>query len=69
VVPSEEFERFRSLVMAEPELQVELRSIPDWPAFVVAAREAAARHWIELSEESVARARKESMRSWRERWV
>ena len=68
-VASEAFERFRRLVLAEPELQAELRSIPDWPAFVNAAREAAARHGIELSDQAVTAARKESVRAWRERWV
>ncbi len=64
-----EFERFHRLVMDDSELQVELRSIPNWPAFVAAALEAAARHGIELTEEAVTAARKESLRTWRERWV
>ena len=55
--------------MADPQLQVELCSIPDWPAFTAAAVEAAARHGIELTEEAVTAARKESLRTWRERWV
>ncbi len=55
--------------MADPELQAELRSIPDWPGFVRAAVEAATRHGIEITEEAVMVARHESLRSWRERWV
>jgi hypothetical protein len=65
----EEFERFYHLVMADSQLQVELRSIPDWPAFVAAALVAAARHGLELTEEAVTAARKESLRTWRGRWV
>ena len=65
----EQFERFRRVVMADAELQEELRSIPDWPAFVRAAVEAAARRGIEVTEEDVLAARDESRRSWRERWV
>ena len=38
VEPNEKFERFRRLVMTDPELQLELRSIPDWPTFVDAVR-------------------------------
>jgi hypothetical protein len=69
VEPNEKFERFRRLVMTDPELQLELRSIPDWPTFVDAALEAAGRRGIELTEEAVTAARHESVRAWRERWV
>ena len=66
---TEEFERFRRVVWADPELQAQLRSIRDWPAFVVAAVDAAAGRGVSLTAEDVQSARKESTRSWRERWV
>ena len=64
-----QFERFRAVVFADPELQVRLRSIPEWPAFVAAAVDAAAELGVELTAADVVAARHESSRSWLERWV
>ncbi|MDX6410858.1 MAG: hypothetical protein QOE91_374 [Gaiellaceae bacterium] len=66
---SEEFERFRRVVLQEPELQARLRSLHDWPAFVDAAVGAAAERGIAITPETVLAARNESRRSWLERWV
>jgi hypothetical protein len=69
VGPSEPFERFRRIVFADPALQKRLRAIPDWPAFVDAAVEAAAQHGVAVTKEEVQAARRASRRSWLERWV
>ena len=65
----EQFERFRRVVLADPELQARLRSIEDWPAFVDATVAAAADHGVALTPEAVLAARDECRRSWLERWV
>lgn len=69
VDPTARFERFRAVVFADPELEVRLRSIPEWPAFVDAALDAAAERGVELTAADVVAARDESSRSWLERWV
>jgi glutaredoxin-related protein len=66
---TEGFERFRQLVLADPELQARLRAIREWPAFAAAAVEAAAEHGIDVTEEAVQAARVQARRSWLERWV
>jgi glutaredoxin-related protein len=65
----EEFERFRRVVLGDPELQARLRSFAEWPAFVDAAVAAAAEHGIAITLETVQEARNEARRSWLERWV
>jgi hypothetical protein len=63
------FESFRRVVLGDPELQARLRSIPDWPGFVLAAVEVAAERGIALTESDVLAARDESRRSWLEQWL
>jgi hypothetical protein len=63
------FERFRRAVFADREVQVRLRSVSEWPAFVDAALAAADECGVELTEGDLAAARDEARRSWRERWV
>jgi hypothetical protein len=67
--PVERFERFRSLVLADPALEARLRSLPDWPSFIQAAVEVAAEHEIPLVEDDLLAARQAARRTWRERWV
>jgi hypothetical protein len=66
---SEEFERFRRVVLDDPELQTRLRAFQEWPAFVDAAVAAAAEQGIAVTPEDVLAARNESRRSWLERWI
>jgi len=66
---SEEFDRFRRVVLDDPELQVRLRAITDWPAFVDAAVAAADERGIVITKDIVLAARSESRRAWLERWV
>ena len=65
----EQFERFRSLVLADPALEERLRSLPDWPSFIQAAVGAAAEREIPLVADDVLIARAAAIRAWRERWV
>jgi hypothetical protein len=65
----DEFERFRRVVLADPELSARLRSAPDWPAFLDATVSAAAEHGIALTDADVVAAREEARRSWIERWL
>jgi hypothetical protein len=69
VRPSTPFDSFRRLVLADRELEAHLRSIPEWPTFIAAALDAAARHGIVLSEADVLAARDAARRSWLERWI
>jgi len=69
VDPLERFSDFRRIVLGDPALQEQLRSIPDWPGFVEAAIGAASARGIALSEEDVLAARRDARRSWLERWV
>jgi hypothetical protein len=65
----ERFDCFRRIVLGDPDLQVRLRSIRDWQAFVQAALEAAAEAGVGLTTEDILAARTKARRSWLERWV
>jgi len=65
----DEFARFRRIVLTDPELELRLRAIPDWPSFIDESVAAAARHGLALGEADVLAARDEAKRSWLERWV
>ena len=67
--PMDRFERFRGVVFADREIQVRLRSVSEWPAFVDAALDVAAERGVELTAEDLFVARDEARRSWLERWV
>jgi hypothetical protein len=67
--PVERFERFRSLVLADPTLEARLRSLADWPSFIQAAVVVAAEHEIPLVAEDLLTARDAARRAWLERWI
>jgi hypothetical protein len=64
-----DFESFRRLVLADPELQARLRSFTEWPAFVGAVVDAAAEHGIALTAGDVLAARDVSRRARLSEWV
>jgi hypothetical protein len=65
----DQFERFRRVVLDDPELQAGLRSICEWPAFVSAALDSATRCGLSLTADDLDAARAASRQSWFERWL
>ena len=64
------FDEFRRRVLADAALQERLRSIPDWPAFVVAAVEMAGTLGLDADQSTTSARRRESAtRAWLARWV
>ena len=65
----DDFDVFRSAVLADPELQARLRPISEWPEFIAAAIAAASERGLVVTEESVLAARDDALRTWHEQWV
>jgi hypothetical protein len=63
------FDAFRRRVLADPALQEQLRSIPDWPSFTAAAVGAASALGLTLSVDDIRAAREAATRDWLARWV
>jgi hypothetical protein len=66
---SEQFARFRQIVLADAALERRLQAVPDWPSFVEKAVDAAAERGVALTEADLYAARDQAKRSWLERWV
>jgi hypothetical protein len=56
-------------VLEDPALERRLQSIPEWPAFVATAIDAAAERGVALTEADLLAARNQARRAWLERWV
>lgn len=64
-----DFQRFRSLVLADSELQRRLRAIIDKTEFTEAVLGLANDEGFELTEEDLAEAMRAGRRAWIERWI
>ena len=63
------FERFRELVLGDESLQLRLRGVAEWGAFVRIALAEAAGRGVELTATDLEAARRAATRSWLDRWV
>lgn len=68
-MPADELERFGRLVLADPELQRQLRALPDQAAFVTRVVQLAGERGFALTPGDVEEALAASRRAWFERWV
>ena len=62
------FERFRTLVLADEDLQRRLQPVESWEPFVAQALELARERGVALDESDLAAAREAAQRVWRNRW-
>jgi predicted ribosomally synthesized peptide with nif11-like leader len=65
----ESFERFRALVIEDPDLQARLSGFEDLQKFEDAVLEAAAEREFDFSRQELQQALREARRSWIERWL
>ena len=67
-MPREAFERFRALVLREPELQARLRDVQDSAAFLELVVRLGGERGCHFTSEEVQAVWQEARRAWFERW-
>ena len=68
-IERQNFNRFRNLVLAEPELHAQLRATPDQASFIALAVQLAAERGCAFSPTTVEGTLRERRRAWLERWL
>ena len=68
-VSEQSFCRFRELVLENPDLQAQLRNLPDMQTFSTAAVEIGRRLGCEFTSDDIRAAAQAAHRRWLERWL
>jgi hypothetical protein len=66
---TEDFERFRSQVLADPGLQRRLRDLDEWEEFARVAIGVSAGLGLAVDEHDIDEAHRAARRAWLERWI
>jgi hypothetical protein len=66
---ADRFDRFRTAVLEEPELEQRLQALDDWDAFALAAVAEAEARGIALTTDELEAERRQALLGWLTRWA